>query len=300
MVLYSKVNWQNGEAGNTPVTAENLDHMDSQILTNSNNIGDMSLLETKAKNNLVSAINEAKESGGSGGSNVWETINGALSFSSYDSITKTGIVNTSNNLVSVLNPGMKIRFNQGESTKYGFITGITNSSLTVFFGNDYFLEDRSIVNPAYSMLKSPTGFSQDPEKWTLSLESTTSTLSGMSNNLNKTPFYLKLPVGLFTISYSIAVDAKGSGGPIMMTQTGISNGDSNTVIRSSLDYLNSVNGYTGNNQCSGIMKGSTVINNQTEQNYYILLGYANSNGNAGVNAFSSSIPTIMSATCAYL
>lgn len=57
-MAYQRINWQDGESGNTPLSAENLNKMDNGIYNNSNNIGDLSLLNTKNKDNLVNAIND--------------------------------------------------------------------------------------------------------------------------------------------------------------------------------------------------------------------------------------------------
>lgn len=57
-MAYQRINWQDGESGNTPLSAENLNKMDKAIEDISNNIGDLSLLNTKNKDNLVNAIND--------------------------------------------------------------------------------------------------------------------------------------------------------------------------------------------------------------------------------------------------
>ena len=57
-MAYTKVNWANGEAGGKKMNATNFGNMDNGIAANDSAIGDLSTLNTAAKDNLVSAINE--------------------------------------------------------------------------------------------------------------------------------------------------------------------------------------------------------------------------------------------------
>ena len=40
-MAYEKINWQNGEEGGTPASAENFDHMDEEIYRLSHELGDI-------------------------------------------------------------------------------------------------------------------------------------------------------------------------------------------------------------------------------------------------------------------
>lgn len=58
-MAYQKLNWLNkGETGAIPINKDNLNHMDNGIANNDNAIGNLANLNTSAKDNLVSAINE--------------------------------------------------------------------------------------------------------------------------------------------------------------------------------------------------------------------------------------------------
>lgn len=57
-MAYAKVNWANGEAGGKKMNATNFGTMDNGIAANDSAIGDLSTLNTTAKDNLVGAINE--------------------------------------------------------------------------------------------------------------------------------------------------------------------------------------------------------------------------------------------------
>lgn len=51
---YTRVNWQDGESGNTPISADNLNKMDEQIYKNTDSIG------TNSKNITNNATNIEK------------------------------------------------------------------------------------------------------------------------------------------------------------------------------------------------------------------------------------------------
>lgn len=60
---YTKTTWANGDV----INAQKLNNLENGVYNNDTNIGDLSDLDTTAKNTLVAAINEAAQSGGGGG-----------------------------------------------------------------------------------------------------------------------------------------------------------------------------------------------------------------------------------------
>lgn len=84
-MAYQKINWEDLPSTNTPITADNLNHMeggieqvDNDIDEVYNNIGDLSNLNTADNTNLVSAINSMFSI------KLWENPNENTSFSSQD------------------------------------------------------------------------------------------------------------------------------------------------------------------------------------------------------------------------
>lgn len=65
-MAYIKTEWENEPSENTPLNASNLNKIENGIYNNSINIGDLEDLETTDKTNIVAAINEANQNGGSG------------------------------------------------------------------------------------------------------------------------------------------------------------------------------------------------------------------------------------------
>lgn len=73
--------------------------------------------------------------------------------------------------------GMRIRVSQSTGgTKYFIITKVEysspNTTITVFGGTDYNLENETISSPYYSLVKAPYGFPLDPAKWSVVLSDT--------------------------------------------------------------------------------------------------------------------------------
>lgn len=60
---YTKTTWANGDV----INAQKLNNLENGVYNNDSHIGDLSQLDTTAKNTLVAAINEAAQSGGGGG-----------------------------------------------------------------------------------------------------------------------------------------------------------------------------------------------------------------------------------------
>lgn len=58
---YTRINWQNAPSAATPRTAENFNIMDKGIKDCDDAIGDLALLKTTAKSDLVAAINEQND-----------------------------------------------------------------------------------------------------------------------------------------------------------------------------------------------------------------------------------------------
>lgn len=133
-------------------------------------------------------------------------LNPTLTYSSWDSTTKTGVVNTNLDLTGYLSVGMKVKFTQDSTIKYGFITKISSSQITLYMGNDYTLDDSDISNAFYSMLKAPYGFPLSPTVWTLestltSPQMITDPVSGTVYNPGN--FQIVCPIGDWEISYKV-------------------------------------------------------------------------------------------------
>jgi hypothetical protein len=116
--------------------------------------------------------------------NSWQNI-GACSFVSTD--TPTFVMNVSGDYTNILSEGYRIKLTQTTDkffiiTKVGTFTG-GNTAITLYGGTDYTLLNAAITTPQYSPYRFPLNFPSIPEKWTVSITTTTpsSTLTPTAN-----------------------------------------------------------------------------------------------------------------------
>ena len=117
--------------------------------------------------------------------------------------------------------GMKIKWTQNSTVRYGFVTKIsfsTNTTLTLYGGTDYNVEDTSthaISDVYFSHQKAPLDFPLSEEKWSVEItlvgETKTSGLtSGQYYNLGSNS--IVLPIGIWDVILPTFIFAVGFSG----------------------------------------------------------------------------------------
>src|SRR5574344_2269433 len=145
-----------------------INYADKVALNQNSNIADINKVKADDMNELKNAFNNQVAFG------WYQTgVSPTFTYSSWDSTTKTGVVNSNLDLTPYLSVGMKVKFTQNSAIKYAFITAITSKQLTLFLGTDYSLNNSAISNSYYSMLKTPYGFPLNPDKWSVVYFNTT-------------------------------------------------------------------------------------------------------------------------------
>lgn len=139
--------------------------------------------------------------------NDWRPLGYTLTYASADSPTFTATV-ASQDLTGVLSPGMRLKLTQSTGgTKYFIITAVafsTNTTITMYGGTDYTLNNEAITVPEYSTAKLPVGFPGDRAKWTVTSSDATerSQATPVQNtwyNLNS--LSISIPIGSWDVSY---------------------------------------------------------------------------------------------------
>lgn len=169
---YERINFKNLPSNETPVNATNLNKMDL-------------------------AIKELMTG--------WISLDIPVIFAFWNNTTKTGVINTSEDLTNTLSVGMKFKLTQSSSIKYGIITALTSTQITVFFGTDYTLSNVTISDVYFSEQNSPFGFDKNPDKWTIKVIDTS--LRYQQNPIQNTYYNLNsnaitVPTGLWNLSFS--------------------------------------------------------------------------------------------------
>jgi hypothetical protein len=97
----------------------------------------------------------------------WQSTKPAvLTYTSFSSATGSGVVATDIDLRSTVQVGHRIAFWQlTGGWKYGIIHAITASTITVFFGQSYTLNNEAIYISKTSPDYAPMGFDPDPNIW---------------------------------------------------------------------------------------------------------------------------------------
>ena len=177
-----------------------INYADKVALNSNDDIADINKVNATDMNELKNAFNNQVAQG------WYKTgINPTFTFVSYDSETLTGVVSSNLDMTPYLNVGMKVRFKQGTNIKYGIITKITTSQITLFMGTDYILENSAITEFYYSMLKAPYDFPMDKNKWTIEVK--IEEILTQNNPINENWYNIgnlniQVPVGCWKLSYS--------------------------------------------------------------------------------------------------
>lgn len=133
----------------------------------------------------------------------------AMTYASADDPTYT--MTCSGDKTTVYYAGQRIKLTQSTGgTKYFIVTKVAysdpNTTLTLYGGTDYNLENEAISTPYYSLVKAPAGFPLDPTKWTVEVTDTTqrTQASPVQNTwYNLGSITITLPIGIWNIYYKV-------------------------------------------------------------------------------------------------
>lgn len=163
--------------------------------------------------------------------NGWQEANETWTYSSVDG--PTGVITVPTDATLKYSVGMKVKFTQ-TTPKYGIITAITSTTMTVYMGTDYTLANAAISANYYSTQKAPLGFPLIPSKWTVTLTDTTqrtqaAPASGTWYNLGSVS--ISIPIGTWRVSYQItgqSSDTNSAAAEIYITLSTANNTESDS------------------------------------------------------------------------
>jgi hypothetical protein len=141
----------------------------------------------------------------------WETSSDTWVYASNDDPTFTATISGVDKTTTYY-AGMRVKLTQSTGgTKYFIITKVafsTNTTITLYGGSDYNLENETISSPYYSSAKAPAGFPCDPLKWS---EETKNTSNYTQSTPTASTYYnlnsglsLSIPIGCWKVTYSCA------------------------------------------------------------------------------------------------
>ena len=193
-------------------------------------------------------------------------------------------INASDDVSEYISEGIKVKIKQGASIVYGFVCILSSTTeIGVFYNSNCIIDTNQTINKIYiSTSKNPVGFPVDRDGWTLSMKDTTTKSGGnCSTGFNRSPFYLKVPIGTWTVKYQMDMRGWGVGGEVTLIQAGLCKSDTKTPVDESVGYYNNTNMNSAPRSANGVLKGQCEFVNTAHTDIYITSGYANSTGNQG-------------------
>lgn len=133
----------------------------------------------------------------------WVDANETWTYSSYDSTNKTGVLTVPSDATLKYSKGMRVTFTNNSATQYGIVTGVTSTTLTIYFGTDYSLTNSAITANYYSSQKAPFGFPLDPLKWAVTLTDTNNRITAGTSGtwINPGSLGITVPNGSWELGY---------------------------------------------------------------------------------------------------
>lgn len=177
-------------------------------------------------------------------SDGWISTEEEWTYGTADSPTFTFTID--GDLTGKYSPGMRVKLTQSTGgTKYFIITRVQHSAgtttITVYGGTDYTLNDEAIDAPHFSTQKAPHGFPLDPAKWTVEVVNTTnvsqsSPTVGTWYNLGS--IALDIPIGVWKVGYQALFSFTAGGinnlGQIRATLSTANNSESHNARTSEI------------------------------------------------------------------
>lgn len=269
-----------------------INYADKVALNSNSGIADINKCNATDMNEIKTALNNYVQTG-------WYTgrTGTTYAFVSWNSTTKIGIVSTSQDVTSLLSVGMKVRFVQNATTKYGIIVALNSTQITLFMGTDYTLTNAGITDAYYSIVRAPYGFPMDPDKWSLTLSSTSNLLqsSPVQNTwYNLGSLNIQIPIGVWDVDYSLYQRGYRGTSGLCKTQTSLSTSTSS----GNTDLLTVVYGNPMNDIGLAVYTKQRI--NLSSSTTYYLITRTDVTGMGDIGYDGSTQKIKVSAVCSYL
>jgi len=233
----------------------------------------------------------------------WIVAGETWTYASADDPTFTFTI--SGDKTTKYSPGMRIKITQSTGgTKYFIITKVAysapNTTVTVYGGTDYDLNNETISSPYYSGIKAPQGFPLDPLKWQVLF---TDTSERKQANPSQNTWYnpsgankITLPIGVWDLSYSCTAASDQSSAGNQQCYTTLSTANNSESDSSFTSVIRSVSGVS---QLYLRVSARNIVNITTKTVYYLNI----SSGDITVldiYTMGTRGATTIRAVCAYL
>lgn len=238
-------------------------------------------------------------SGGSG----WVAAGETWTYASADAPTFTFTV--TGDVSSKYSVGMRLKLTQATGgTKYFLVTKIAvagDTTMTIYGGTDYTLNNEAVSSPYYSTSKAPQGFPLDPTKWTVkvsdtSLQTQAAPVTNTWYNLGTVA--ITIPLGVWVVVYQVDVQTNHTTGSACTNFTTLSTGNN---TESDTEFTT----HATASASTSIAMASTrtrikVLTLASKTTYYLNAKTDNGGANFTMYERGDNSPTIIQAMSAYL
>jgi hypothetical protein len=202
----------------------------------------------------------------------------------------TFVITVPSDATTKYSPGMRIRLSQSTGgTKYFIITAVSSTTLTVYGGTDYTLNNEAISSPFYSTQKAPFGFPLSAAKWSVRVTNTSSASQTASDGVwyNLGTFSAVMPIGIWRAKYSVSVYYTGTG-------------DKKTTLSTANNSESDIDmtAYSGGAGASAQHSKEKVITAAAKTTYY--LNTTKSGGSGDVHNFGARATSVIEFISVYL
>jgi len=234
----------------------------------------------------------------------WVPISNSWEYAGNDAPTYA--VTVPSGATSLYSPGMRVKLTQPtDGVKYFIITAVFSSSIYLYGGTDYDLDDEAITDIYYSTQKAPFGFPLDPDKWTVEISRNTNdpvadTTSTDWQNITS----INIPIGLWYTILSAALfvvdDNSADFIQTFMTLSKANNSEDDLDFSSTYHIRATQSSSYGIRDCHNSYR-SKILNLSTKDTYYLNLKTAFNLGAGGtLQLEGTQSNTIIRAISAYL
>jgi hypothetical protein len=233
-------------------------------------------------------------------------VNAPCSFNSAD--PPTYVMNVVGvNLTTLLGFGTRVSVLQGGVTKWFIVTGTGyaggNTTITMYGGTDYVLQNAAITTVGFSNAKSPPGFNPDINKWSVLVrDDTNRIINNPSQKIWVAPgISITVPIGSWMVGYSAFLKSRytSGGGEItdFMTLSTTTTTETDKAWTSALYSGNTSN--NANRMGTGLSRMRPVY--QATKQTYNLLAYPNDPNCSEIGFYGADGgSTVIHAVCGYL
>lgn len=239
----------------------------------------------------------------------WVPVGHTCTYSAASSYVNTvtsygGSFTVSGDVTSFYTVGARLKFTQPtDGVKYGIITKVAysspNTTVTLFLGTDYDMDNEAITDVFMSTARFPVGFPADAEKWRLRTTKLSDTRTNQASGswVNNGLVDIKLPIGSWGLSYEGSMYASEAAATSIIVRSTLS-----TANNSESDSLWTVSIYNTGATVYGLAARHAVLNLAADDTLYLNLRGERTGGGGDVDSvgwIGDNTPTVVDAMCMY-